>query len=857
MALTDNLVSYWKLDESSGTAADSVGSNTLTNNSVSFASGKINNGASFNGSSNYFSLSDPSANKLPLTGNATFSFWVKPAALGNEKDVLSKYSDGKRSFQIWWNADGTMRMQTTSDGGTGTRYGDSVVWSTGLSVGVWTHVVFIYTYSTHSVKCYANGTDLGTPSGYAGYATGIYNGSADFQICGVQGASNLIYGMVDEVGIWSRALTSTEVTQLYNAGAGMQPSFSTTSTATTTGKARIQKSVTQTIAGKGRVTATATRNETGLSRISKTVLQTIAGVARIRKTVTQTVAGVANVSVMREGFVQTSQGPRSPSAATTLSGAAWVNTGNLYASDNAYARSSVQGDGIFYGTSTFDTAQLTKDGSTLVGTNLGPGLYTETETTISLGGATNLWGTTWTPAEINASTFGFVIDASSSKWSEQMAGPLVVSGFSFSIPTNATINGIAVGVEQYAPDYDYVYIDHISITVYYTGPFTGTARITAAVARTIAGISRLTASTAKTITGVASIVVTVSTNQTITGISRITALATRVIDGVARIQKTATGTETGIARVTAAATQNETGTARVTATAAAAETGLARVTATAARTETGLSRITAIATRTASGISRVTRSVAQTLLGVARITASTTRTEDGTARVTATAQQAVTGKSRLTTSESQTEIGRARVTNSTTATETGTAAIIVTYSSSQTETGAARVTATTAQTETGVGRIQRIVSALMTGTARVQTFVDRIQTGVSRVTAAASQAETGTARIQTTSTAIEEGASRITATSAQGETGQSRLTATTTRTEAGVASVLLISSATSTGTARIETVVGQSIGGVARIASRINSIKYPAILTTKPNEAVLTTRQAPIVLTTRNRSAIL
>ena len=52
MALTDNLVSYWKLDESSGNAADSVGSNTLTNTgTATYAAGKINNGVVVNGSS--------------------------------------------------------------------------------------------------------------------------------------------------------------------------------------------------------------------------------------------------------------------------------------------------------------------------------------------------------------------------------------------------------------------------------------------------------------------------------------------------------------------------------------------------------------------------------------------------------------------------------------------------------------------------------------------------------------------------------------------------------------------------------------------------------------------------------------
>lgn len=45
MAITDNMVSYWKFDESSGNAADSIGSLTLTNTGVSYSAGKIRNGA--------------------------------------------------------------------------------------------------------------------------------------------------------------------------------------------------------------------------------------------------------------------------------------------------------------------------------------------------------------------------------------------------------------------------------------------------------------------------------------------------------------------------------------------------------------------------------------------------------------------------------------------------------------------------------------------------------------------------------------------------------------------------------------------------------------------------------------------
>ena len=58
---------------------------------------------------------------------------------------------------------------------------------------------------------------------------------------------------------------------------------------------------------------------------------------------------------------------------------------------------------------------LTKDGSTTVGSNKSTGATWQTSdnnTTVDFGGASDLWGTTLTAAEVNASTFGVMISPS-------------------------------------------------------------------------------------------------------------------------------------------------------------------------------------------------------------------------------------------------------------------------------------------------------------------------------------------------------------------------------------------------------------------------------------------------------------
>ena len=73
MALTDNLVSYWKLDESSGDAVDAVASLSAVNTSVTYSAGKINNGAVYNGSA-YHTIADNAA--IKPSSDISISCWV-------------------------------------------------------------------------------------------------------------------------------------------------------------------------------------------------------------------------------------------------------------------------------------------------------------------------------------------------------------------------------------------------------------------------------------------------------------------------------------------------------------------------------------------------------------------------------------------------------------------------------------------------------------------------------------------------------------------------------------------------------------------------------------------------------------
>ena len=217
MALTDNLVSYWKLD---GNSNDSVGSNngTDTNITYSAANGKIIQGAGFNGTSSVINY--PS---VPQTGAGEFtmSAWIKGSDFSVRREIIG--------FGKNVNGQG-VSMSIGSDSTFDKLYCDfygafgSVLGTTSLSTSTWYFVVT--TYNGTNLKIYLNGTLDGTGGNFT--ANIVSNSTNSI---GKQFWANTSYftGSIDEVGVWSRALSSTEITTLYNAGAGLQYPFTTSS----------------------------------------------------------------------------------------------------------------------------------------------------------------------------------------------------------------------------------------------------------------------------------------------------------------------------------------------------------------------------------------------------------------------------------------------------------------------------------------------------------------------------------------------------------------------------------------------------------------------------------------------------
>lgn len=234
MTLSDNLVSYWKLDETSGSAVDSVGTNTLTAiNSPTGTLGKIGNTRSFiSGSTQYLTIGD---NPSLSMGDIDFSIsaWVNLDVLQNSTFV-GKYqtSTNNREYAIFYNAtdhvpNNRFSFIVSPDGTVGYTTVDAT--TTSITTGTWYHLLARHDSINNNISLRVNG---GTTTSVT-HTTGVFDGNANFGIgClnALVSQAYLLSGEVDEVGLWKRYLTDAEGDQLYNSGNGLTYPFTSTTT---------------------------------------------------------------------------------------------------------------------------------------------------------------------------------------------------------------------------------------------------------------------------------------------------------------------------------------------------------------------------------------------------------------------------------------------------------------------------------------------------------------------------------------------------------------------------------------------------------------------------------------------------
>jgi len=216
--LSDSPVAYWRLGDLTGTsAADASGNGHAGTYSGGVALGRAGavagtNDAAvlFDGTSGQVTCGHPTA--FDLTSNFSLECWFQAVALppssGNGRWFLGKDVAGGRSYDFGLlNNAGTIDQCVQINGTS--YYGATVTLD-----GLWHHTVA--TYASSTLRFYLDG--IAGPTASASTPPAVTTTDLLIGARGYSGFQEFFNGTLDEVALYSAALSAARITAHYNAG---------------------------------------------------------------------------------------------------------------------------------------------------------------------------------------------------------------------------------------------------------------------------------------------------------------------------------------------------------------------------------------------------------------------------------------------------------------------------------------------------------------------------------------------------------------------------------------------------------------------------------------------------------------
>ena len=229
------LLAHWKMNDNAAnmTVLDTMGSYTGTTNfntSANTVAGVVGSALSFNGSGNYIK-------GLPGFGrddHYTYSLWFKANSFNDNAGLfdLEYYKDNSHfvAFKDYLDSSGNLYCWAYSYNGSRQ---DINCGSAAITTGKWYNFVMVWNGgSSPVVTSYLNGQLLGSDShalGFTWTASQMSNSNTDIigRACGYSWFScgswvGYLNGSIDDVRVYNRALSTSEISQIYNNGNGTE-----------------------------------------------------------------------------------------------------------------------------------------------------------------------------------------------------------------------------------------------------------------------------------------------------------------------------------------------------------------------------------------------------------------------------------------------------------------------------------------------------------------------------------------------------------------------------------------------------------------------------------------------------------
>ena len=216
--LLAGFVSHWHLDENSSTTAyDAVGNNNGTISGAIWTTGVSGSALMFDNVGD--SLTVDSSSSLQITGNLSVSTWVYFNSLpsGSDDSIFTYTTSGESEshntlYELFIDSNGDLIYKHEYSNGNDQEY---TFTNADIAVGKWYHIVVTRNTTSKDVHVYINSSSISTYS-YSANPTG---GSSSTLYLGSDKPSKkrAIDGILDEVRVYNRLLSNTEIKTLYTS----------------------------------------------------------------------------------------------------------------------------------------------------------------------------------------------------------------------------------------------------------------------------------------------------------------------------------------------------------------------------------------------------------------------------------------------------------------------------------------------------------------------------------------------------------------------------------------------------------------------------------------------------------------
>ncbi|HWW00029.1 MAG TPA: LamG domain-containing protein [Candidatus Acidoferrum sp.] len=218
-----NMVSWWAGERN---GSDELGRNPVTfPQGVSFTNGMAGQAFWFNGTNQYLVVTNASTTNW-IVSQISLDAWVMPAQLNAIQGIIFAAADASGSpwCTVAVAADGTLQLRLTTTNNAGSTTATYLSGSPILQPGKMQHLAITADVVTNQILAFVNGAPvpLGLQPGPQPVVGSLFPNASQFYIGGVPqtGSSNFYHGLIDEVGLYARVLSTNDVLAIYNARSG-------------------------------------------------------------------------------------------------------------------------------------------------------------------------------------------------------------------------------------------------------------------------------------------------------------------------------------------------------------------------------------------------------------------------------------------------------------------------------------------------------------------------------------------------------------------------------------------------------------------------------------------------------------